>query len=72
MQKVRYCFFQALTACQHYISNFSLTVLVHYQSPKISDFEDGPPIFKQHMTCTILLLKIFQLFIQGISFSGSL
>ena len=27
----------------------------HYQSSKFTDFEGGPPIFEQNMTCSILL-----------------
>jgi len=36
--------------------HLSLTVLVHYRLLKLYlDFEGGPPIFKQHITCVVLL-----------------
>jgi len=40
----------------------------HYQSLRFLGFEGGPPIFKQNMTCFILLRKNLNSILQGYPF----
>jgi hypothetical protein len=47
--------FQYLFNFYKFFFTLSFTVLVHYQTSKLLDFEGGPPIFKQYTTCTALL-----------------
>jgi len=48
--------FQYLFQLSKILFHLSLTVLVHYQTSKNLDFEGGPPIFNQYMTCINLLI----------------